>query len=82
MREPVIDPNLLRTVARSVQKTVSTAPAPGQVDLVIALGELSRAIVEHNRRFLAGEPVDWAVLADQLGHASKGCRRQAASCSG
>jgi hypothetical protein len=70
------DPNLLRGIARAMPMVPSTAPAGEQVDLVVGLGELARAIVEHNRRFMAGEPVDWVRLADLLAAAQWECRRQ------
>ncbi|MPZ79622.1 MAG: hypothetical protein GEV28_04155 [Actinophytocola sp.] len=68
--------DLLRSVAHYVERVDSTAPTPEQVDLVVELGALARAIVEHYRRVMAREPEDWSALADALGGAVKACRRQ------
>ena len=66
----------LRAVARSNSRRDITAAAPEQVDLVIELGALARAIVDHNRRVMAREPVEWAELADALSAAARNCRGQ------
>jgi len=67
--------DLLRSVARAGAPTSSTAPSIDELDTVIALDALARRIVEHNRRLLAGEPVDWDVLACQFDKAQGACRR-------
>ena len=67
--------NLLLGVACSVERTDSTAPSVDDVDAVTALDALARVIIDHNRRVLSGEPVDWAVLTDLIGNAERACRR-------
>lgn len=71
-----VDPGLLRAVARSVTPVDSTAPPVEQVDLVAELDTLSRDIIEHNRRVMAGARTDWSHLADQLAKVARACRRQ------
>jgi hypothetical protein len=71
-----VDPDLMRTVARSRPQMNNTAPSTEQVDLVVDLGKLARAIVEHNRQVMAGEPADWSDLANLLDTAANACRRQ------
>lgn len=66
----------LRAVARSSPRQEPTAAMPEHVDLVIELGALARAIVDHNRRVMAREPVEWDELADALGSAARRCRGQ------
>ena len=75
MDEQLVDPNLLRDVARSRPRIAHTGPTDEQVQLVVSLGALTRALTEHTRRVMAHEPADWAELADQLGDAAKACRR-------
>jgi transcriptional regulator with XRE-family HTH domain len=54
---------------------IPTIPAnPDQVDAVIELEELSRALTEHNRRVLMGEPTDWAEITKRLSQAATICR--------
>lgn len=74
--DPEVDPDLMRVVARSVSRVDSTAPPVEQVDLVIELDSLSREIIEHNRRVMAGERTDWSRLADHLAKLTRACRRQ------
>jgi hypothetical protein len=52
-----------------------TAPPSDLVDLVAALDALAREIIEHNRRVMSGEPVDWSRLADQLSMLTQPCRK-------
>lgn len=54
----------------------SMSPPSDEVDLVCDLGELSRLIIEHNRRVMSGEPADWSALANAFAQAAKECRRQ------
>jgi hypothetical protein len=68
--------HMMRAVARSVPRQVSTAPPVERVDLVVELAALSREIIEHNRRVMAGESADWSRLADQLANLTQSCRRQ------
>lgn len=50
---------------------------PEVVDLVYDLGELSRFLVEHTRRVMAGEPVQgWADVAAVLDAVAEACRRR------
>lgn len=67
--------NLLLGVACSVERTDSTAPSVNDVDAVAALDALARVIIDHNRRLLSGEPVDWAALMDLIGRTERVCRR-------
>lgn len=73
---PDVDPDLMRAVARSRPRTTNTAPQTEQVDVVAGLGELARAVVEHNRQVMAGESANWGALADLLDTAADTCRRQ------
>lgn len=73
---PTVDPDLMRSVARSLPRMNTTAPPMEQVDVVAGLGELARAVVEHNRQVMAGEPANWGGLADVLDTAADTCRRQ------
>lgn len=59
---------------RSVEQDDGIAPAD-QLNAVTTLDVLARLIVEHNRRLLAGKPVDWATMTDLLGTAEEACRR-------
>lgn len=68
--------HMMRAVARSVPRQVSTAPPVERVDLVVELDALSRKIIEHNRRVMAGESADWSHLSDQLANLARSCRRQ------
>lgn len=54
-----------------------TAPGPEVTDLVGELGKLSRLIVEHNVRVMAGEWHDWDALAQALAEACRACRERA-----
>jgi hypothetical protein len=59
-------------VARAASKLPSTSP-PDQLDAVIQLEALSRALAEHSRRVLMGEPADWAGITEQLIAAAVTC---------
>jgi transcriptional regulator with XRE-family HTH domain len=63
-------------VARASDKVRSTSADPEQVDAVIELEDLSRALSEHSRRVLMGEPTDWAEITEQLSAATAACQRQ------
>ncbi len=63
-------------LAASSDRMASTSATPEQVDLVADLGELARAILDHNQRVLMGDDVDWARLAERLAAAADRCRRQ------
>lgn len=63
-------------LARAMPTVRSTSPPPDVIDLVCDLGELSRLIIEHNRRVMSGEPADWPALAVAFACAAKECRRQ------
>jgi transcriptional regulator with XRE-family HTH domain len=63
-------------VARASDKVRSTSADPDQVDAVIELEALSRALSEHSRRVLMGEPADWAEIMDQLSAATTTCQRR------
>jgi hypothetical protein len=43
---------------------------------VIQLEALSRALTEHSRRVLMGEPADWTDITEQLIAAAATCGRQ------
>lgn len=73
---PDVDPDLMRAVARSRPRMNNMAPPTEQVDVIAGLGELARAVVEHNRQVMAGEPASWGALADLLDTAADTCRRQ------
>lgn len=62
-------------VARAVSKLPSTSP-PDQLDAVVQLEALSRALAEHSRRVLMGEPADWAGITEQLIAAAVTCGRR------
>jgi hypothetical protein len=66
--------NLLLGVACSVERIDSTAPSLNEVDAVAVLDALARRIIDHNRRLLTGEEVDWAALANLLGDAERTCQ--------
>lgn len=63
-------------VARTSDKVRSTSADPEQVDTVIELEDLSRALSEHSRRVLMGEPADWAEITERLRAAAATCQRQ------
>jgi transcriptional regulator with XRE-family HTH domain len=63
-------------VVRASDKVRSTSADPEQVAAVIELEDLSRALSEHSRRVLMGEPADWAEITEQLSAAAAACRRQ------
>lgn len=63
-------------VARAATKVPSTSASPDQVDVVIELEALSRALAEHSRRVLMGEPADWAEITERLSEATTACRRR------
>jgi transcriptional regulator with XRE-family HTH domain len=61
-------------VAQARARIPSVPANPDQVDAVIELEELSRALTEHNRRVLMGERTDWAEIAKRLNQAATICR--------
>jgi hypothetical protein len=63
-------------VARASAKVPSTSASPDQIDVVIELEGLSRALAEHSRRVLMGEQADWAEITDRLSQATTACRRR------
>jgi transcriptional regulator with XRE-family HTH domain len=63
-------------VARASDKVRSTSADSDQVDAVVELEALSRALSEHSRRVLMGEPADWAEITEQLSAATTTCRRR------
>jgi transcriptional regulator with XRE-family HTH domain len=63
-------------VARSSNRVRSTSACVDQVDTVIELEALSRALAEHSRRVLMGEPVDWAAITERLNAAALTCRHR------
>ena len=63
-------------VATVSHREASTSALPEQVDLVADLGELARAVLDHNQRVLMGDDADWASLAEQLADAAARCRHQ------
>jgi hypothetical protein len=68
--------SVMLPVARTSGKVRSTSASPEEIDVVIELGSLSRALVEHSRRVLTGEQTDWAEISNRLGQAATTCRRQ------
>jgi transcriptional regulator with XRE-family HTH domain len=64
-------------VARASDKVRSTSADSAQVDAVIELEALTRALSEHSRRVLMGEPADWAQISDRLHAAATACQRHA-----
>jgi hypothetical protein len=75
----VLPPNNLLLSVPSVERADSAALSTDEVDAVTVLGALARVIVEHNRRLLTGEPVDWEALIDLLGDTERTCQRLRAS---
>ena len=63
-------------VARASDKVRPTSADPDQVDAAIQLEALSRALSEHSRRVLMGEPADWAAITDRLSAATTTCQRR------
>lgn len=63
-------------VARATSKISSTSATPDQLDAVLQLEALSRALTEHSRRVLMGEPADWADITEQLIAAAATCGRR------
>jgi transcriptional regulator with XRE-family HTH domain len=63
-------------VARSSNRVRSTSACTDQVDTVIELEALSRALAEHSRRVLMGEPADWAAITERLSAAATTCRHR------
>lgn len=63
-------------VARGTTKVRSSSASSDQVAAVIHLETLTRALTEHSRRVLMGEPTDWADITEQLLAAAAicGCR--------
>lgn len=64
-------------VARASDKVKSASVDPAQVNAVIELEALTRAVSEHNRRVLMGQPADWAEISDRLRAAATACQRHA-----
>jgi len=67
---------LMRAQARLAKRVEFRGATPEQVDLVVNLQAVSRAITEHCRQVLMGELGRWAELADLLQVAARACRRQ------
>jgi hypothetical protein len=67
--------NLLLSASSTVERTDSTALSANEIGAVNTLDALARLIIEHNRRLLTGEHVDWETLTDLLGDAERACRR-------
>ena len=65
---------VVQPVAQARDRIPSTSASPDQVDTVIELEELSRALTEHNRRVLMGEPTDWADITERLSQAATTCQ--------
>jgi transcriptional regulator with XRE-family HTH domain len=63
-------------VARASDKVRSTSADSDQVDAVVELEALSRALSEHSRRVLMGEPADWAEITERLSAATMTCQRR------
>jgi transcriptional regulator with XRE-family HTH domain len=61
--------------ARAASKAPSTS-TPDQLNAVLQLEALSRALTEHSRRVLMGEPADWADITEQLIAAATTCGRR------
>jgi transcriptional regulator with XRE-family HTH domain len=66
----------LLPVARVSDRVRSTSADSDQVNTVIELEALSRALSEHSRRVLMGEPADWAEITERLSAATTTCRRR------
>lgn len=66
----------LAAVTLPVARVSSTSAIADQNDLVIELGALSRALAEHTRRVLMGEPTDWVAITERLSAAVTACHRQ------
>lgn len=62
-------------VAQATNRVRSTSALPDQVDVVIDLEALSRALSQHSRRVLMGEPADWAEITERLRSATAACQR-------
>lgn len=63
-------------VARAANRVRSTSACMDQVDTVIELEALSRALAEHSRRVLMGEPADWAAITERLSAAATTCQHR------
>jgi transcriptional regulator with XRE-family HTH domain len=63
-------------VARGSNRVRSTSARTDEVDTVIELEALSRALAEHSRRVLMGERPDWATITERLHAAATTCRQQ------
>ena len=63
-------------VARGSNRVRSTSASTDQVTTVIELEALSRALAEHSRRVLMGEPADWAAITERLIAAATTCQHQ------
>lgn len=63
-------------VARASDKIRSTSADSDQVDAVIELEALSRALSEHSRRVLMGQPADWVEITERLATATATCQRR------
>jgi transcriptional regulator with XRE-family HTH domain len=62
-------------VARAASRLPPTS-TPDQLDAVLQLEALCRALAEHSRRVLMGEPADWASITEQLITAATMCGRR------
>jgi hypothetical protein len=63
-------------VLRMTTRAASTELPAEHADLVVQLDALSRAIIERDRRVMAGERVDWSRVADRLAALTRECRRR------
>lgn len=63
-------------VARGSNRVRSTSAHTDEVDTVIELEALSRALAEHSRRVLMGDRPDWATITERLNAAATTCRQQ------
>jgi transcriptional regulator with XRE-family HTH domain len=68
--------SVMLPVARTSNRVRSTSASTDQVDAVIELEALSRALSEHSRRVLMGAPADWAEITDRLSAAAVTCQRR------
>jgi transcriptional regulator with XRE-family HTH domain len=62
-------------VARASDRMRSTSASPEEIETVIGLGVLTRAVADHCRCVLMGEGADWAVMSERLYAAGKACQR-------
>jgi transcriptional regulator with XRE-family HTH domain len=62
-------------VARASDRMRSTSATPEEIETVIGLRGLTRAVADHCRCVLMGEGVDWAEMGERLNAAGKACER-------